>query len=476
MTEVFALVLSVLATLVSSLRWRVGLLVMLVVGVAQDPIRKLMPDQPAYFTLWAAAVFGLVVIVAWLRGDLIRGRYLALGDSRLRTTGTLLLLLLGIQGVHAFIRWGNPLVPLFGLLFYLGPVVALVVGLSYVRQWRDIERFVIGYVVIMVPAALTVYLSYWSGEEWAVLQDVGYFTKKHLIIYDVGAALQSYAGLFRVGEIAAWHAATAASFLLILAIEKPTLARRLLMGVLVVALVGAIILTGRRKMLLTLTVFVIFQVGLLAILRRGGGRAVAGILVLGLFGAYGLTLFGPGSEASLYLQRGTTVFESIEDRGVFATNLFLSATYRSDGIGLGLGVASQGAQHAGTVISAAGGAGEAGVGKIILELGLPGFALIVALLYFMARRVWSLLRVLAQYDQRLLIYAVSFSALLVANVATFTVATQLYGDPLVLVILGLVAGLLFSTLYVGLNLQARERQLRGAVPQTPGSLGAVSPI
>ncbi len=469
MTEAVALAILAIAAAVAFAHWRAGILMVLLVGMVQDPIRKLIPGQPAYYTLGAAAVFAVVVGSAWMRGDLVRGRYLALGDAQLRSIGALLLAVIGLQTLHALVRWGSPLVPAFGLVFYFAPVVALSVGLAYVQSLRQLDRFVTRYALIAAPVALTVYLSYWYPDQWAVLSDVGSFTKTHLVIYDVGTALKSYSGLFRVGEIAAWHAATAASFLLILAAEKPSLARRLLVGVLVVALVGAIVLTGRRKMLLTLTVFAVLQVGLLAILRRGFTRAVGVLMVLGLVGACGLTLLDPKSESSLYLERGTSVFSSAAERGEMALGLFWSAIYWSDGIGLGVGVAAQGAQHAGTVVEEAGGAGEAGVGKIILELGLPGLALVVALLSLLARRAWHLLKVLARYDQHLLIYGVSFTALLAANLATFSVATQLYGDPFVLVILGLVAGLLFSTLYVGLNLRAQERT--PAVPIPPAAQG-----
>jgi O-antigen ligase len=157
-----------------------------------------------------------------------------------------------------------------------------------------------------------------------------------------------------------------------------------------------------------------------------------------------------------------------------ALGLFEWAVLGSEGIGLGIGTAAQGAQHAGTQVTGLSDSGEAGIGKLVLELGIPGLVLVTALFFFLGRRVWDLVRLLARYDQRLHIYAVSFLALLVANMVTFTVATQVYGDPFVLLVLGLVAGLLFSTLYVGLNRQAQDgaslrRLARAPVPREASS-------
>jgi uncharacterized membrane-anchored protein len=69
----------------------------------------------------------------------------------------------------------------------------------------------------------------------------------------------------------------------------------------------------------------------------------------------------------------------------------------------------------------------------------------------LANRFWRSFGLLARTDQRLLFFAVSFAAFLVANVVTFLVAQQVYGDPFVLIILGLVAGFLFSVIYAGIG-------------------------
>jgi hypothetical protein len=318
----------------------------------------------------------------------------------------------------------------------------------------------VAYVVIMVPAALTVYLSLWYSESIPLLQEIGEFTGGRLMIYDVGTVLYSYPGVFRTGEIAAWHAATAASFLFILASMDRSTARRVIAGVLIVLLIGAILLTGRRKMLATLALFFSVQWALLALFRRGAVRQAIWVLVLGTLGAVGLSLLERGSTAGLYVQRGSTVFGDATERFGTAVQLMMSAINRSGGWGFGAGVASQGARFGGGSGAAIGGSGEAGLGKIVVELGIPGALAVLWLVAMLATRFWRSFGLLARTDQRLMFFAASFAAFLVANLATFLVAQQVYGDPFVLVVLGLTAGFLFSVVYAGVGEYRQMMRLR----------------
>ncbi len=442
--------------------WRRGLLAIPIVAVLQDVFRKLTPGVPGYYLLWTTAIFGVVFAVAYAGGAVRSLPTLYLRDPRLRMAWGLFFLVVLAQAGHALVRWGNPQVPAMGMIFYLGPVVALLLGAAYAYTERRITTYLTAYVLIMAPAALTVYLSLEFSDQWPVLRDIGSFVGGELIIYDQGAAMESYAGIFRTGVIAAWHAATAAAFLIMLATRNPSLAFRIAVGLAVVALVGAIVLTGRRKMLMALTIFVAAQWALLAFVHQGVKRQTLMLLVLGVLGSFAFTLLDPQeqtSESDLYLQRGVTVFGDVGGRFQTALSLLESALARSAGIGLGAGIASQGMAHVegGMAARAVGGSSEAGLGKIVVELGIPGAMVILWLLYRIARRLWEGFRLLAQVSESLSYYAVSFAALLIANIATFTVATQVYGDHAILIVLGLVAGMLFSLGMAGIELRA-ERQ------------------
>jgi hypothetical protein len=138
-----------------------------------------------------------------------------------------------------------------------------------------------------------------------------------------------------------------------------------------------------------------------------------------------------------------------------SVDLFQSALNRSSWLGLGAGVASQGMRYTGVdMFRYVGGSSESGIGLIAVELGLPGILVLAWLALNVARVLWTGLQMIAQVDDTLLIQSVSYLALLLANVATFATATQLYGDYFVLITLGVLAGGLYACVY-----RASRRQL-----------------
>ena len=455
-----ALAISFLMLALIMTDWRRALPWLFGIGVLQDVLRKLTPNVPAAYILWIGAMFALVALVAYSQGAL-RGRWraLALGDADLLQAWSLFALVVVAQAAHAVLRWGNPLIGVLGVLFYLGPILALMVGMAYAQTQARIDRLLGTYVLIMVPASLTVYLSVDYGMQWPVLRDVGAFTGSQIIIFHGGQALESLSGVFRVGELAAWHAATSIAFLSILVLRRPSLIRIIGAGVLGVLLVGAIVLTGRRKMLMTLTVFFSFQWVLFMLLRRGVSRLSGAMLAFALILAVGFSLLGHeewdlASPSAAYVDRGLTVFETTDERLDTTWNLVQSAWSRSGGIGVGAGMAGQGSRFAGggaVAAQAVGGSAEAGLGFIIVELGLPGVLALFWLMFVLVRRLWQGLRMLARVNDQWLLYAVSFAALLIANLATFGVAVQLYSDYVVLITLGLVAGMMFTLVDAGIR-------------------------
>jgi hypothetical protein len=437
--------------------WRKGLLAVLLVGVLQDVLRKLTPGVPSYFILWAMLVYVFVVLTVFLTRSFPEWRLLFLGDRRVRMAWIIFTVLIVIQLVHAFLRFGGIAVPAFGALFYLGPPLAMLVGAGFANgDWR-IHQFLLTYVSIFTPVCLSVYLSPVFQDAWPVLREVGSFVGKELTIFQgYGVSLKSFSGLMRVGEIASWHAATAAMFLAILALNSPSTARRVFWSVLILLLIGAIILTGRRKMLMALSIFFVAQWVLMARFRRGMGRLSIMLLVIGTLASYTFTLLEPASPTVHYVERGTTVFGDADDRLSTSVMLMKSAFNRSGGIGLGAGAGSQGAQYAGVDQSTAvGGSAESGLGKLMVEIGIPGIVISLLLLFVVGHRVLKNLRWVGRMGEKYLVYQVSFSAFMFANMMTFMVATQVFGDLFILIILGTVGGFILR-----IDEQARRYVLR----------------
>jgi hypothetical protein len=432
---------SLVVILVALSDWRRALLLLLAAGLLQDVFRKLTPDVPAYFTVWSMALYIGIAGIVILRGGLPPVNHLFLRDRYVQAAWAGFVLVVVFQLFNALLRWGNVAVPVLGGIFYLAPPLAVLVGFAFANGERAILRFMKTYMLIFVPAALSVYLSPLMQDGWPVLRDVGSFIGRELVIYDVGTVLKSYSGLLRVGEIAAWHAATAAAFLLTLVIQDRRLMRRVLFVILIIALIGAIVMTGRRKMLMTLSIFATAQWALLAYFRKGLGAASIALLLLGTVGSFAFVMLESSREPSLYLQRSSTVFGETVERAQLSLQLMRSAFDRSAGLGLGAGSASQGISHAGVdVSSAVGGSAESGLGKLMIELGVIGLLSGLFLVFAAARRLLKNMRRMAVESERLLLYQAAILALLFANLMTFTVATQVYGDYFILIVLGTLAG------------------------------------
>jgi len=171
---------------------------------------------------------------------------------------------------------------------------------------------------------ITVYLEY-SGYDWSVLGQVG----PKFIVFDqlTGSILPSYARSFRASEIAGWHAATAACFVVLLTLSRRTTFKQLLTAVIVVALLmGVGLLTGRRKVVMEFAVFLSTYFILWTIFEKSMGKLViialttaacVGYLSLSVELSEGVRYGSKvSSDYSLYVQRTESAFRDAPSRFV----------------------------------------------------------------------------------------------------------------------------------------------------------------
>ena len=111
-----------------------------------------------------------------------------------------------------------------------------------------------------------------------------------------------------------------------------------------------------------------------------------------------------------------------------------------------------------------GGAGEGGLGKITAELGLPGLAIVLWFGVAAMRYGWHVLVFVSGRATEVARLAYGLVAFLVANLAVFFIATQLFGDLFVLIILGLVAGFFVATPVLAEREQSRRIAPRERAP------------
>ena len=447
--------LLLVAVLIALDDWRRGLFLCVVVAIVQDPLRKLVPDQPAYFILLVGVVFIAVCIATPIRVAFDPSRITG-WNRHIRNPFILLIILILLQSAHSFALFANPVLTGLGLVSYIAPLPAMLLGHYYAKRngYHGVERWLWFYLVVAIVALITVCLEYF-GIKWPILGEVG----TGIIIYDarVSSVLKANSGSFRASEVAAWHAATAACLVVFFTTSKRLSVSRVAVALgIAFLLIGVGVLTGRRKMLME---FALFLSGYLFLIlwfsRRWRNLAIIAALCgalsyVGMGGMLGpdpveVTRLEQTDNYSVYVARTQSVFGDAWGRFMELGLAPIQWALDQYGVfGIGVGPGSQGGQHLGGGAEEFGGSAEGGLGKITMELGLPGLALVIWLGVALWRHIWDLLIGVSARSQKLARMGYGLLAFLIANVATFTIATQVYGDIFVLLILGLCLGFLLA--------------------------------
>lgn len=448
--------------LVCIAHWRAGVILTLLFGLALDPMRKLVPDEPIYLSALVFALVGATLLGARLRGVPLTLRPLFARGSVLRVPLILFLLLVGIQSVAAFANTGSPVIAVIGLVAYLGPIPGVLLGLAYVRTTRDLRKLVRWYLIGVTVMAAGIYLAR-AGYDWKVLDAVGV----GLVAYSpTGQPLDLASGFFRAPEFAAWHLAMATCFLVMLFLSR----RKVLAVLWPTATLGlyflvALVFTGRRKGLVEIALFVLAYLACLAWFRKRAVKTAIGLAGLCLVGVGLLAFTDTGDDLGIspYYERGASIGMEEADRyRQFSTRAIWFTIQRNGWLGIGAGTGSQGAQYYGGGRQLVGSAAEGGLGKIVAELGVPGLVIVLVLAVALGKHLWRLARAAGRGGgYRRARYAYGLLAFLFANAVMYAVAHQIYGDPLVLYILGLVLGLALAI-----------PRVREGAPRRPGAGGA----
>lgn len=417
---------------------------LLVVGFAMDPIRKVVPGQPVWLTGVVAGVL-VLVYVRQQQPDLLRARPpLLRGAPELVVPLQLAGLWVAFQAVRGYESTGSPMVSAIGVLSYVAPAIALAVGYGLAASVPAVRRVLMGYVACIVVFSVTVLMSF-VGVKATVLQQVG----KGLVIYggETGV-IQLHSGLLRGPEMAGWHLGTA---ICLLALLVATARHRFWLGLALptVGLLGmALVVTGRRKYLAAVLMFLaVWALFSWAYRRRRVLAMLATLSVAAVaLGALALDslLERPGlSVLETHAQRVELGGDQAQHRLLGLTVHAIPAAIEHNGfLGAGAGVGSQGAQHFRAGAVSVGWAAEGGLGKLVAELGVPGLGIALWLLALVAWRALRTARLLAWQRRPGADEACALLALLAACALTFTMGHQVYGDPFVLTVVGFLAGML----------------------------------
>jgi hypothetical protein len=453
------MILIIIAGMLTMLDWRKGLAMYVLVGIAQDPLRKLAPGQPVFYVLMVGVIFS----IAWLRAALMG---VALSPSviqgwrrELRLPFAFFIFVVLAQALHSFAKYSSFYMSGIGLLVWLAPIPAVLLSYQFAtrRGLLGVRRWMVLYICCALISLSGVYLEY-IGFGWRTLGEIG----EGQIIYDVGTILKAHSGFFRSSEIAAWHTAAIACFVFILSIGKRPTVLRVAGALILIAVLATLgILTGRRKLLVEITVFISCYLFLVAWLQRGTARLAMVLLLMGAIGYIGIVGFvspDPGQRvyatAALgeettriggYAARGQTVFADLPARiNGMGVQPVLLAIDHFGWFGAGLGTGSQGTNAVAEAHGIDRTASEGGLGKVTMELGVPGLMMAAWLLVALARHLRGQLTLTARVSAQHARVAYGLVAFMVANAATFTVATQAYSDLFILLILGSCLGFLLA--------------------------------
>jgi hypothetical protein len=477
--------LLLLTGLLTMLDWRKGMLMCVLVGIAQDPLRKLAPNQPVYYVV----LVGVIFAIAWLRAALMRvplGPSIILGwKKELKVPFSLFVFLVVAQAMHTFVSYGSAFMAGIGLLVWLAPIPAVVLAYQFAtrRGLLGVRRWMLIYALVALLSLSGVYLEY-MGFHSRALGELG----EGQIIYDVGTVLKAYSGFYRASEIAAWHTATIACFIFMLSLGKrPTLLRVVMVLGLIALLVSLGILTGRRKMLVEITIFISTYLFLVAWFQRGMARLAMVALFIGAAGYIVIVGFvAPDLVQSSYsksLQMENA--QKIEGYAVRGQSVFAALPKRVNDLGVrpvvwavdyygwwgaGLGTGSQGTNAIAEANNIERWGSEGGLGKVAMELGVPGLFLAFWLVAALTRHLKRLLAATEKISPQHARMGYGFASFLVANAATFSVATQAYSDLFILLIIGWSLGFLLAMPVLAASGDGVRRRVARQQPLAPRPL------
>jgi hypothetical protein len=436
--------------------WRFGLILCIATAIMQDPLRKITVDRPVLFVGLVVVVFMAACLGATVRGISLNPNDIFRRYPRLVSPFLLLLLLIIVQAFNSYLRFDNPTLTLIGVLTYVLPLFSMTFVYQLVRRQGEfcIRQFMKWYIVWIALALTTVYLEY-SGYNWPILGQVG----TPLVIFEeTGQILTAFSGSFRAAEIAAWHAMAAVCFVLIVNFSRGVSFRRSLFPAIVAGLVlGLGMLTGRRKIAVELAVFIGSYFILWVIFERGVGKlAIIAMTGAALIGYAWLVMEvrdggnekqRVSSEFSRYVEHTENAFQEVPTRFVELGIAPVMWAYNAFGLfGAGLGAGTQGTQYfgGGSALSWSTGAAEGGLGKITLELGVPGLFVIGWIAIWIFRYLWRIMKFASRHSQRMGRISFGLVSFLLANTAGFSVATQAYGDLFILLILSWITSFLLA--------------------------------
>lgn len=437
-TVTFAALL-MLSVAVALVDWRRGWLLAILCGVLQDPARKLTPGTPVVMTLSIVVVYVMVLFAAQSTLQ-AHAREFSRRFSNIKVSGALVFVFLILAAVNGLATFGlvNWKAPALAIFVYCAPIPAVLLGFTYLQREEQMYHFFRFYAAITSVAMIGTVLEYFSVP-WHALGTVA-LTDEFNLRFLPGLQIRMLSGFYRAPDIMGWHAATLAIIGIAMTLRAGSV--RVAWPWMLVMSWGFLncLISGRRKAVYMVAVFA--AAFLLRYFRRLTTTQVMAIALAGLALFFVVRKVGQDEDASVYTRGASTttseVFERLEGGVVGTIDQFGL-------MGAGLGTATQGVYH---VLSTQGmtqvGWQEGGLGKLTMELGVPG---LMAVAVFAATLLLFMLKLTRHPDvpgSSQFLRATLFG-IVIADVVEFIVSAQAYSDAGLALISAFFLGCLFAT-------------------------------
>lgn len=440
------------AALIALTDWHRGWLLVIVVGALQDPVRKLTPGAPIALT------FSVLIVVAAIVFGAHERVFLSMRDFA-RRFGTvsrvtiIVLFMLVIAAFNGIVTFGLAAwkAPLLSFALYTIPIAAVLFGFTWLSREEMAYRFMTFYAIVTSIALVGAFLEYMRIDfpGLGLVASYGDYVR-HL----PGLQIRMVSGFYRAPDVMGWHAATLACFAITMAVRAGLTMRALPWLAATGWAFFACMISGRRK-----AIYFVLAFALVFVWRYFKRLHMSQLVAIGIAGAIMLLIvrdLASTEQTSVYTRGAMTTTDEIVSR----LEGGLLATIRQFGImGAGLGSATQGVRHIlGTQTDV--GWQEGGLGKLAVEIGIPGI-LAVAILAIQLVRLFLLLTRIGDVPGSSQLLRTALFAVVSANVVNFMASAQAYTDPVIALVSAFLLGCLFATATLDERLAEEEQQ---AVP------------
>ena len=434
----FIFMLIALGCAVAGYRWRWGVFAAIVVGLLQDPLRKMVPEVPGYLSMCSVPIWLSVLGMAMASGQLSVRQFLSGFPQLARWIAIFGCYLLVPAVISLSYGEGTWKITLLGALVYCASFLMLGVGWKFPGSEKSVMRVLVFYVLCTAVLLIGRPLDYFDLANGHPMIGTQVFDTLW-VTYRTGDAVYMYSGFFRSPDVMGWHAAMVVMVSGVLAIRSRSRMRWVWIAISMWGFLNLWI-CGRRKMIAMLPVF--GAIYLFLIFRfRSVGRAVpvaAMLLLVAGVGWYGVTRTYHETAMNTFYE---STLGDLNERVVWHGYTAVVQTVRQAGFfGYGLGMGQQGIHHIQAEKPRLW--QEGGLGKMVAELGIPGavlFLCVGAVLMLTAYHVAG-----SRSDERSLYTYVGLFSLSGANAVSAVVSAQIFGDLFIILFLVFLTGVLLS--------------------------------